>query len=116
MKTVTSFTVALVSAGITAASGFGQPAHAQSTAAQRVEVRYADLDLASASGRAALDRRIRAAVETACGTPSPADLRGTNLAAACRRTLAASFAAERAAVLAAAARRGAPAILLVARR
>jgi len=115
MKTITSFAAALLAAGLSAASGYGHVAHAQAAAATRVAVPYGDLDLASATGRAALDRRIRDAVQMACGTPSPADLKGINAAAACRRSLAATFSAEREAVLAANGRRGTPAIL-VARR
>src|SRR3954471_2442301 len=46
-------------------------------------VRYADLDLSSAAGRARLDRRIGAAVRAVCGA-EPGDLRGDRDVRACR--------------------------------
>ena len=47
-------------------------------------VSYADLDLATADGVARLDRRIAAAVATACGTASGVDLAGQNDVRRCR--------------------------------
>ena len=47
-------------------------------------VRYTDLDLASKAGRTALDRRIRAAIDEACGTASDADPEGSNKVRHCR--------------------------------
>lgn len=99
-------------AGLTAAAGVGQVAKAQ-PATQTVAVHYGDLDLGSAGGRAALDSRLRQAVRTACGEPSPSDLRGLNRAADCRVDLTRSLAAHRDAVYAAASTRP---LVLVARR
>ncbi|MGZ8310582.1 MAG: UrcA family protein [Allosphingosinicella sp.] len=71
---------------VLAASLFVVPANAQylapASATQIVE--YADLDLGSDAGRAVLDRRIRAAVQTACGTSSSADPRSRESVRACR--------------------------------
>jgi UrcA family protein len=47
-------------------------------------VRYADLDLASEAGRTALDRRIRAAIDEACGVASDVDPEGSNKVRRCR--------------------------------
>ena len=49
-----------------------------------VRISYADLDLGSPQGTAKLDRRIRSAVQTACGTASDADLAGKNDVRHCR--------------------------------
>jgi len=63
------------------------PAAAQAPAAdERVVVRYADLDLGSRAGVAALNRRILTAVQTACGTPSDSDLHGKNVINECRHS------------------------------
>lgn len=62
------------------------PATAQ-TAAQPVRtqiVNYADLDLRSQAGQAALDRRLRAAAHAACGTASSANPKGQNEVRRCR--------------------------------
>ena len=56
----------LVSAALLAASA-APPALAQAAAAQRA-ISYADLDLAGRAGRAQLDRRLAAAVESLCGS------------------------------------------------
>ena len=47
-------------------------------------VRTADLDLASQSGRRALDRRLSIAIADVCGTASDADLVGQNEVRRCR--------------------------------
>jgi UrcA family protein len=60
------------------------PAFAQSGGATRLTIGYADLDLSTARGVARLDRRIRTAVEVACGPTSDADLHGKNVARQCR--------------------------------
>jgi len=114
MKTVTTL-AALLAGGLTAATGVAHVAQAQLNASRTVAVHYGDLDLGSAGGRAALDQRIRQAILAACGTVSPADLRGMNAAAQCRRDLHASLATQRDAAFSAAARAGTPAVL-VARR
>ena len=49
-----------------------------------VRVSYADLNLASAEGRARLDRRIAGAARGICGSYAPADLRMASLVQACR--------------------------------
>ena len=72
--------------GGTAAPAFAQPAAAAPT---RV-VSYADLNLASAAGRAVLDRRINAAVRDVCGHAYPIDLASVDQVLQCRQeTLAA---------------------------
>lgn len=93
MKTVLTIAPALLASATPALS---QPA------THSVAVHYGDLDLASAGGRAALDSRLRQAVRTACGAPSPADLRGLNRAADCRADLNRSVSQRRDAIYAAA--------------
>jgi UrcA family protein len=61
------------------------PAFAAAPAEQASErVQIADLDLSRASHRAALDGRIRQAVNTACGDASAIDLAGANAIRRCR--------------------------------
>jgi UrcA family protein len=61
------------------------PALAAPPAEQATErVQVADLDLSRASDRAALDARIRQAVNTACGHASSIDLAGANAIRRCR--------------------------------
>src|SRR4051812_44613702 len=61
------------------------PATAQvPTPGERISISYADLDLTSHSGVAALNRRIRTAAEAACGPTSDADPHGRNLVQECR--------------------------------
>jgi UrcA family protein len=93
MKTILTIAAALLASATPALS---QPA------THSVAVHYGDLNLASADGRAALDGRLRQAIRTACGDPSPADLRGLNRAANCRADLNRSLTERRAAVYAAA--------------
>ena len=73
----------------TLSASLATPAAAQAPAASaQLTISYADLDLASRSGVATLNRRILTAVQDACGPESPSDPRGTNLIRACRhRTL-----------------------------
>ena len=106
---------ALLSGGITAASGIGHAAHAQPPAAQTVAIHYGDLDLGSAAGRTSLDHRIRHAIRTACGEASPADLEGQNMVSDCRDDLRAGLIRERDAAYAAVVRSGAPATLIARR-
>jgi len=75
----TSFALAAI-----LAAALATPAIATPVAAGARSVAYADLDLASAAGRARLDQRIHAAVRAVCGTASPADLRGNDDVRACR--------------------------------
>ena len=105
MKTILTLAAALLASATPALS---QPA------THSVAVHYGDLDLASADGRATLDSRLRQAVRTACGDPSPADLRGLNRAAECRADLNRSVAERRAAAYAAA-RQTQPPVLVAAR-
>lgn len=73
-------------------------------------VEFADLDLTSDSGRTALDRRIRAAVQSVCGTESSADPRGRHNVRDCRaETLSLANAARDQAI--AAAQRGGSTLL-----
>lgn len=58
-------------------------------------VRYADLDLTSEAGRTALDRRIRAAIDEACGVASEADLEGSNKVRRCREEASTHAALQR---------------------
>ena len=73
------------------------PALAQSEAPveSRVVVTTADLDLASAAGQRALDRRLAHAVVEACGKASDVDLAGSNEIRRCRDETSAAFAADR---------------------
>jgi UrcA family protein len=114
MKTLTIL-AALLGGALVSASGIGHVALAQPPAVQTVAVHYGDLDLGSAAGRETLGHRIRHAVRTACGEPSPADLRGQNRASACREDLTASLAGQRDAAFAAATPRGRPATLIARR-
>lgn len=72
----------IVAAALAAAALASVPAPAQS-GAQRIAVPHSDLDLGHAEHRARLDLRLLRAARAVCGTPSPADLRGSERAAAC---------------------------------
>ena len=61
---IRTFTLALALAGTLAA---GSTAAMAKQADQSSEVRFGDLDLSTASGKAALDRRIDAAAKKLCG-------------------------------------------------
>ncbi|HKX36872.1 MAG TPA: UrcA family protein [Rhizorhapis sp.] len=80
------------------------PAAAQSSGQviHRETVSFADLDLGSAEGIRALDRRLHAAVRAACGRASPADLAGRNDVRRCRARAMHNVALQRSQVLAAA--------------
>ena len=71
------------------------PASAQTSADETQIVSYADLDLHSERGRSMLDRRIRSAVQAACGTPSSVDLEGKNEARRCRAATLERIAVQR---------------------
>ena len=58
-------------------------------------VRYADLDLTSPAGQAALDRRLENAVRQVCGDPYPIDLQTVNEVSRCRRETRANIQAQR---------------------
>ena len=75
----------LLTLAAVAAAALATPAVAQSAVdAGQVRVGYADLDLTSRAGVRTLDRRIRTAVETACGPISSFDPRGKNIVLECR--------------------------------
>ena len=85
MKTI--LTLALTAAAIAFS---GTPAFAQQ-ASSSVAISYADLDLGTSAGIRRLDRRIRTAVELACGPVSSFDPAGKNDVRQCRaETLAAA--------------------------
>ena len=71
------------------------PALAQPPVTATSAVQTADLDLSTAKGQRALDRRLGQAAKEVCGTVSPADLAGQNEARRCRVETLASLAAER---------------------
>ena len=96
MKTI--LILAAAAATFTAA-----PALAQELDAGQVRVGYADLDLSTRAGVRTLDRRIRSAVELACGPISSSDPRGKNLVIACRTETLAEARAQRDVAIAAAA-------------
>lgn len=77
MLKIAMFALALISA-----SAFITPTVAQAPEVRIVKV--ADLDLGTAAGRKALDRRIARAAIDLCGTASDADLAGANEVRACR--------------------------------
>lgn len=58
-------------------------------------VQTADLDLSSATGQKALDRRLALAVNEVCGTASDVDIAGKNDVRRCRVETLASLASER---------------------
>lgn len=95
MKTI--LILAAAAATFTAA-----PALAQDLGAGQVRVGYADLDLSSRSGQRTLDRRIRSAVEQACGPISSFDPRGKNIVLDCREQTLAEARTQRDVAIAAA--------------
>ncbi len=64
-----------------------------------VDVRYRDLDLVAAAGRATLDRRLSQAVRTICGRPS-ADLAEMQMRRACVAEARASASSQKAIAIA----------------
>lgn len=105
MKTISILAAALFAS---ATPVLAQPAN------QSVAVHFGDLNLATAAGQTTLESRLRQAVRTACGDPSPADLRGRNQAADCRADLNRSLAGRRAAIVTAASNRH-PEVLVASR-
>lgn len=85
---MTKFIIASLLA-FTAAPAPAEPVAASST------VQTADLDLSTAKGQRALDRRLQLAVKDVCGTASDADLAGMNEVRRCRVETLASLAGER---------------------
>ena len=91
---------ALVAAPSLALSLPGAPAFAQD--AQSARVSYDDLDLSRERDVRILDRRIRSAVEEACGPESDVDPAGNNEVRRCRTETLAIVAAQRQVAIAAA--------------
>ena len=86
----------LLTLAAAAAALIGSPALAQNAAgAGQVVVSYADLDLGSRAGIRTFDRRIRTAVEQACGPISSFDPRGKNVVLDCREDTLALACAQR---------------------
>ena len=75
--------ILLAFAALAAATSVPATANVPHDAGTRV-VRYADLDLSSAAGRARLEQRIGAAVRAVCGEPLRGDLRSERAVRACR--------------------------------
>ncbi|MGD9810469.1 MAG: UrcA family protein [Sphingobium sp.] len=90
------------------------PAYAQSHdfVARSEAVSYGDLDLGQPAGQRMLDRRLRSAVQAACGEASNADLASGNRVRSCRRDLTQRIAEIRQKIIAGAEAR--PAVTLAA--
>ena len=71
------------------------PALAEPPAIATSIVQTADLDLSSAKGQQALDRRLTQAVKEVCGTASDVDIAGKNDVRRCRADTLAQLASER---------------------
>jgi len=71
------------------------PAFAEQPARVSSIVQVADLDLSTAKGQRALDRRLHQAVKDVCGIASPSDLAGQNRVRDCRVDTLAGLTAER---------------------
>ena len=107
--------IALASALITAGAIKAAPALAETPSGEvQTYVSYvktADLDLSSQSGQRTLDRRVAQAAREVCGIPSDVDLVGQNKARECREDAIAKASSERDAMLAAAKRGVAVAVI-----
>jgi UrcA family protein len=82
-KTSLIFLAAVLTSGSILA-GAASPALAAPPAAQTRIVSYADLNLASAAGRATLDRRLDRAVRAVCGRAAIKDLNAYRQVELCR--------------------------------
>ena len=71
------------------------PALAEPPALFTANVEVADLDLRSAAGQRALDRRLAQAVIEVCGTASDVDIEGKNEVRRCRSETLARLASDR---------------------
>lgn len=71
------------------------PALAEPPALATAKVQVADLNLSTAAGQRALDRRISQAVIEVCGTASDADVEGKNDVRRCRAETLARLADDR---------------------
>jgi UrcA family protein len=75
----TFFLLALLIGG-----GAGEPAWASPDSSDPIAtIRYNDLDLGSASGKAALDARIKRAVRNVCSVPGPKTIENNQRVTAC---------------------------------
>ncbi len=83
---------ALIPIVLVASLAAANPAHAESGTRS---VSFGDLDLASPTGQAILDRRIANAVRQVCGRPYPIDLQSRHDAERCRVDTLASVQAQR---------------------
>ncbi len=91
MKTIMILATAAAALALNAS-----PAVAQSPAGEtQLVINYSDLDLSTRAGVRQLDRRIRTAVQVACGPVSDADLAGKNDAIQCRAETLALARAQR---------------------
>ena len=88
MKPIRSLIPIILVASVAAVS----PARAES---DTQVVSYADLDLTSPAGQAALDRRLNAAIRQVCGRPFPIDLQTHRQVQQCRSQTAAIVQAQR---------------------
>ena len=92
LRTSFIFLASVLTAGSILA-GTASPAFAAAPEAQTRIVRYADLNLDSAAGRATLDRRIGRAVRAVCGSAAIQDLNALRQVELCRdQTSAGAFA------------------------
>jgi UrcA family protein len=71
------------------------PALAEAPVIATSTVQTADLDLSTARGRRALDRRLAQAAKEVCGTASDVDVAGKNDVRRCRAETLAGLASER---------------------
>ena len=111
MRNIAPFALALIASAATIAPTAGQasePATVTSTVAT------ADLDLTTAEGQRALERRIVRAAREVCGTASDSDLAGKNDVRQCRIDTIAAATSQREQLLAAA-RSGSPVLVASAR-
>jgi len=100
MKTLLTLAAAASTIAFFATPGATQ---APISAGGQLVVSYADLDLNSEAGARTLDRRIRTAVQQACGPVSDFDPAGKNRARDCQEQTLAAARAQRDIALAAAA-------------
>jgi UrcA family protein len=108
---VIAFASALITAGaLRAAPALAEPASGE-VQTYVSYVKTADLDLSSQGGQRTLDRRVAQAAREVCGTPSDVDLAGQNKARECREEAIAKASFERDAMLAAAKRGAAVAVI-----
>ena len=95
MKTLTTLLALAAAPTLLAPAAAQNPAFESRTQI----VRFADLDFDRADGQRELDRRIRVAIDQACGPASPADPTSGRAVHACRLTLEREVAAQRTALL-----------------